>query len=198
MEEWLLRPAWLGAGARAPSPSCSCSLASLPTLRPAKPTRPQGFPGTWRRPLRFPSFLPPTLIEKAEGEAGPQQREGGEPGEAPAAASARLLPQPLTPASARACAALPTRPGRRSAGVRTEESKAGGESAWASGRLVASGRAGRRAFPAAFRRPSPAQGTRSPPPTRDQPPPPAAASPAVWCPDPHAATEGGLRAETHR
>lgn len=165
MEEWLRRPA---PGSRCPGPVAILLLLarSLPTLAPQawKLARPLGFPGP-PAPTVKASFLSPSHPDRKGGGGGevePQQREGGEPGEAQAAASARLLPQPLTPALLRACAALPTRPGRRSAGVRSKEHEAGGQLAWALDLLEACGRAGRRAFPAAFRSPRPAQGTRSP------------------------------------
>lgn len=127
---------------------------------------PSGFPRHLAPTVKV-SFLPPSLppsSKRRREKAGPQQREGGEPGEAPAAASARLLPQPLTPASVRACAALPTRRGRPGErGAQREASRAGAGLARASGLLVAWVRAGRAAgIPAAFRRPSPARGTRSP------------------------------------
>lgn len=113
VEEWL----------RSTAPASRCPGAILPLLAAyplsplgsAKSTRPLGFPGTWRRPLRFPSFLPPTQIEKAEGEGRTSTKRGRR---ARSSASRSLHPAP--PAAPHPClgprvrsAAHPARAARR-------------------------------------------------------------------------------------
>lgn len=148
---------------RCPGPFAILLLLArnLPTLAPQAcgADSPSGFPRHLAPTVKV-SFLSPSHPDRKGGGGRPDSTKKGR--RARRSASRSLRPAP--PAAPHPClgprvrsAAHPAR-----AAVRTEESEAGGELAWALGRLVACGRAGRRAFPAAFRRPSPAQGTHSP------------------------------------
>lgn len=160
-----MRPA---PGSRCPDAILLLLARSLPTLDPqaCEADSPSGFPRHLAPTVKV-SFLSPSHPDRKGGGGRPDLNKEREESQEkrkpqPPPGSSRSPSPLLRSARAQRSAAQPTQPGRRSAGLRTEKSEAGGESAWALGRLVACGRAGRRAFPAAFRRPSPAQGTRSP------------------------------------
>lgn len=174
---------------RHPAPARS-SPTFVPQARRAD--SPSGFPRHLAPTVKgFLPFSLPPRSNRRRGKAGPQQREGGEPGQAQAAAaSARLLPQPLTPASVRACAALPTRRGRRGRrGAHREASGAGAEPARALGLLVACG------HPGGLPSTESGSGNPQPPPTRGRPTASGCGSPgwlAGWlAPGPHAAAGRG-------
>lgn len=163
MEEWLRSPA--------PPSRCPDAGAILPLLAayplsplgPAKSTRPLGFPGTWRRPLRFPSFLPPSHPDRKGGGRRPdlnkEREESQEKRQPQPPPGFSRSPSPLSrSARAQRC---PPGAGGRAKGVRSERRlrRARG---WL-GPQASSWRAWRApGIPAAFRRPSPAWGTRSP------------------------------------
>lgn len=199
MEEWLRRPA---PGSRCPGPVAILLLLarSLPTLalQAWKLARPLGFPGPGRRPLRLPSFLPPTLIEKAEGGGRPdlnkEREESQEKRKPQPPPGSSRSPSPL-PRSARA-QRCPPGPGGGARGYEARSMRR--EANWL-GPWASSWRAGRQGA-GHSRQPSEARGRLREPavPAHAGPTASGCAFPGCLGSRPHAGTEGGPRAETHR